>query len=224
MDASELTEDPRPLRGVVAPEVAGEFPELALFSLTLDAVSTRSPREVRQRLKDLSDRFRGAQAVAMRRQPIPWAYRVFYRHIGLDPDTDRPPMEALALDRLLKGHFRSQSLLDDGLTIALMETGVPLWALDADTVRGPLVIRLARSGESLGRASTAPPMPDGGLVIADDEGPVAVLFGALAPGHGVTPKTTRMTLFALQVAGVPEIFIEEAFWEVVEALGTGNRQ
>jgi DNA/RNA-binding domain of Phe-tRNA-synthetase-like protein len=222
MDPTELTEDPQPVAGAVAPEVASEFPELRLLSLTLDASSPRSPREVRQRLKDLSDRFRGAQAVAMRRQPIPWAYRVFYRHIGLDPDTDRPPMEALALERLLKGHFRSQSLLDDALTIALMETGVPLWALDADTVRGDLAIRLSRPDEALGRASTAPPLPEGGLVIVDGEGPVAVLFGALAPGHGVTPKTTRMTLFALQVAGVPEIFVEEAFWECVSILGAGG--
>ena len=27
-----------------------------------------------------------AQAINLRQQPIPWAYRVFFRHIGLDPD------------------------------------------------------------------------------------------------------------------------------------------
>ena len=27
----------------------------------------------------------------MRQQPIPWAYRVFYRHIGLDPDEHAHP-------------------------------------------------------------------------------------------------------------------------------------
>lgn len=222
MDATELSDDPRPLHGAVAADVASEFPELRLLSVSLDAASGRSPREVRQRLKDLSDRFRGAQAVTMRRQPIPWAYRVFYRHIGLDPDTDRPPMEEAALKRLLHGHFRSQNLLDDALTIALMETGVPLWALDADTIDGPLAIRLARTGERLGRSPAAPPLPEGGLVVVDGKGPVAVLFGAIAPGHGVAPKTTRMTLFALQVAGVPEIFVEEAFWDCVSILRAGG--
>lgn len=218
MDPTELSDDERPVPGSVAADVASEFPELRLLSLTLDASSPRSPREVRQHLKDLSDRFRGAQAVAMRRQPIPWAYRVFYRHIGLDPDTERTPIEAAALKRLLQGHFRSENLLDDALTIALMETGVPLWAFDAGTVEGELGIRLAKPGELLGRAPAAPALPEGGLVVVDGKGPVAVLFGAIAPGHGVTPKTKRMTLFALQVAGVPEIFVEEAFWECTSIL------
>ena len=59
-----------------------------------------SPPELRERLRELSDRFRGAQAIALRRQPIPHAYRVFFRHIGLEPDEHRVPVEALALERM----------------------------------------------------------------------------------------------------------------------------
>ena len=44
----------------------------------------------------------------MRHQPIPWAYRVFYRHIGLDPDVQRTPVEELALERMKQGGFKSQ--------------------------------------------------------------------------------------------------------------------
>ena len=104
--------DPR--RGWVAGDVAAEFPDLRLLQLAVDAVPGRSPREIRQLLKDMSDRFRGAQAVAMRRQPVPWSYRVFFRQIGLDPDTTRTPIEAAAVDRLLKGGWRSQNLVDCG--------------------------------------------------------------------------------------------------------------
>lgn len=98
--------------GWVDPEVAAEFPELRLHALTLAARSGRSPEELRERLRELSDRFRGAQAVVLRQRPVPWAYRVFFRHIGLDPDVDRTPVEALALERLKAGVFRSRSLLD----------------------------------------------------------------------------------------------------------------
>ena len=200
-------------------EVAAEFPELRLHELTLDARSGASPPELRERLRVLSDRFRGPQAVALRQQPVPWAYRVFFRHIGLDPDEHRTPVEALALERLKTGGFASRSVLDDALTIAVMETGVPVWALDAARVQGELGLRPARRGERLGAGEYASGIPAGRLVVADDGGPVGVLFGALAPARGVGPATTRMTLLALQVAAVPDIHVEEALWTVSDILG-----
>ena len=94
-----------------------------------------------------------------------------------------------------------------------METGLPLWALDGDRVDGPLEIRLAREGERLG-------LPAGRLVAADRGGPLASLFGALAPGHGVTPSTRRMRLFSVLVAGVPALLLDEAFWMLEEILAS----
>ena len=73
---------------------------------------------MKRRLAELSNRFSGPQAIHLRHQPIPWAYRVFYRHIGLDPDQQRTPVEELVLERMQHGGFRSRSLLDDALTIA----------------------------------------------------------------------------------------------------------
>jgi DNA/RNA-binding domain of Phe-tRNA-synthetase-like protein len=204
--------------GWIDPEVAAEFPALRLHALTLEARSGRSPEALRERLREMSDRFRGAQAVAMRRQAVPWAYRVFFRHIGLDPDVDRTPVEALALERLKAGGFTSRSLLDDALTVAVMETGVPVWALDAERIDGELGLRPAARGEHFGDGEYASTLPVGRLLIADDAGPAGVLFGALAPGRGVGPRTTRMTLFSVQVAGVPDIHVEEALWTVAEIL------
>ena len=206
----------------IAPEVVDEFPELRLHELTLEARSTPSPPELRDRLRVVADRFRGPQAVALRRQPVPWAYRVFFRHIGLDPDVHRTPVEALALERLKRGGFPSRSTLDDALTIAVMETGVPVWALDADRVEGEIGLRPAQRGEQLGEGEYADDVPAGRLVVADDAGPIGVLFGALAPGRGVSPETTRMTLLALQVTGVPDIHVEEALWSVSDTLTGGG--
>jgi DNA/RNA-binding domain of Phe-tRNA-synthetase-like protein len=207
-----------PARGWVEAEVSEEFPELHLVELAVDAQPGRSPRSVHERLRYLSNRFRGAQAIAQRQEPVPWAYRVFYRHVGLDPDADRTPAEAAMLARLVKGGFQSENLLDDALLIALVETGVPIWALDEAHVAGTLGIRLAREGDRLGRMDEAPALPAGRLVVADERSPLAVLFGELAPGHGVAPQTQAMRLFSVQVAGVPSIHVEEALWQCAEIL------
>ena len=111
----------------------------------------RSTPGLRERLKALSSRFYGAQAVQLRTDPIPHAYRVFYRHVGLDPDTERTPVEAAVVNRLLHGGFRSRGLVEDALLVAVAETGVPLWALDEATLDGAIGIRMA-GGRRVARA------------------------------------------------------------------------
>ena len=56
------------------------------------------------------------------------------------------------------------------------------------------------------------------LVIADASAPLAVLFGELAPGHEPRARSRRLVLFALQVAGVPDLYVEEALWMSCAAL------
>ncbi len=105
----------------------------------------------------------------MRERPIPWAYRVFYRQIGLDPDRTRTPIEQLALDRLYDGAFKSCGLPEDALTVAIVETGVALRAFDADRLSGRLCIRDSAPGESLpGRPGE---LAQGTLTIADEQRP-----------------------------------------------------
>src|SRR5436309_7976982 len=128
--------------GFIAPELAAEFPGLRLDWVTVGARAGHSPREIKARLRDLSSRWRGTNVVAMRTQPIPHAYRAFFRHIGLDPDVTRIPNERAAVARLLYGGFRTTGLIEDACLVALVETGVPVWALDADLIdAGGLGIR-----------------------------------------------------------------------------------
>ena len=207
-----MSAEPAVREGEVDPELAAEWPGLRLAWSAFEAVPGPSPPELRERLQLLSDRFRGPQAIALRRQPIPHAYRVFFRHIGLEPDETRTPVEALALERMQHGGFRSRSLLDDAITIAVMETAVPVWALDAAALEGELELRAAREGEPLGRDGAG--LPGGRLVVADERGPVAVLFDDPAPGCGVTRDAREIALFSVAVPGVPPIHVEEALWTV----------
>jgi DNA/RNA-binding domain of Phe-tRNA-synthetase-like protein len=203
--------------------VARELPGLRLLGVHAQvrrggSLTGPSPPDVLARLRELSNRMRGATAVALRRQPVPAAYRVFFRHIGLDPDVVRTPIEAAALERMLRGGFLSGGLLADATRIALLDTGVPVWALDASAVEGELGIRASSQRERLGRSQQAPELPAGQLVVADGSAPLAVLFGALAPGHEARSRTRRLVLFAVQVEGVPELYVEEALWNCRAAL------
>jgi hypothetical protein len=146
--------EPAPTPGWVAPHLEAEFPGLSLATVEVDGRPGRSPEPVRRRLRDLSDRLFGAEAIRLRGRPIPWAYRVFFRQIGLDPDRHRTPVEQLVLDRLQDGCFRSRGLPLDALMIATIETGVALRVFDADRLDGELCIRDAAPGEFLaGRSS-----------------------------------------------------------------------
>jgi DNA/RNA-binding domain of Phe-tRNA-synthetase-like protein len=209
-DALELTE------GWVDPELAEEFPDLGLVYAPVEAKPARSPAALRQRLRDLSDRFTGSKVVHMRQDPVPWAYRVFFRQVGIDPDSERTPVERIALERLQHGGLRSQNLVDDALTVATVETGVPVIAFDGDRVGVALGLRLSRPDESLGGGGR--PLSVRQIVIADEERSLAVLFGDMAVEHGVSPKTRRMVLVAPQVKGVPSISVEEALWTAADAL------
>lgn len=204
-------------RGFVDPSLTEEFPGLYLRHSTIERGSGRSTPGMKQRLRILSDRFGGPQAIAMRSKPIPWAYRVFFRHIGLDPDEQPTPVEALTLERMTKGGFVPANLLDDALTVAIIESGVALRAFDADRVQGELSIRPSGPGDELeGRPGE---LPSGTLVIADELRPLALLFGATGSGRGVGPKSARTMLVAIGVAGVPEIAVEEALWMASECMG-----
>lgn len=189
------------------PVVRAEFPGLRLRWVTVPAPPGDSPPELVGRLRELSNRYRGGGVVTMRTKPVPQAFRAFFRQIGLDPDVRRIPSEKVAVARLLQGGFRSVDRIADSCLVALIETGVPVWALDAERVaEAELGIRI--SGEHA----------TGSLVVGDGEGVCCILFEDPLPGWAVGPRTRRVTLFALAVDGVPEIHVEEALWCAVDLL------
>ncbi len=211
---------PAPQQGWVAPHIASEFPGLGVAWVEVDAKPGKSPDGVRRRLRDLSDRTYGSHAIRLRERPIPWAYRVFFRQIGLDPDRTRTPIEQLTLDRLYDGGFRSKGLPADALDIAIVETGVALRAFDADRLEGGLCIRDSAPGESL--AGQPGEMARGTLTIADERQPVGLLFGRTAAGFGIdVVATRRVAVAAVQVKGVPQIAVEEALWMAASTLEAG---
>jgi DNA/RNA-binding domain of Phe-tRNA-synthetase-like protein len=202
-----------PADGAVDQQLADEFPGLRLRWTVVEGTGAgRTPPALRARLDEVNRRFRGPQAIALRTRPVPRAYRVFFRQVGLDPDVDRTPAEEAAVARLVTGDVCSGDHVPDALALAIIETGVAVLALDEARLEGALTLRAARAGESLPAGAYAHDVPPGRLVLADEGGPAAVLFGRLSDRHAPTRDTERMRLVAIQVPGVPDVHVEEALW------------
>jgi DNA/RNA-binding domain of Phe-tRNA-synthetase-like protein len=208
-----------PVEGTVAPALTAELPGLRLrWTVAAEAAGGRTPRGLRHQLEHVSQRFRGAQAVALRTRPVPRAYRAFFRQIGLDPDVDQTPVEAVAVQRLVRGELHSGDRLSDALMLAILETGVPLVAFAEAQLAGDVTLRAAAAGETLPTGDYAHDVPAGRLVLADGAGPVAVLFGRLSDRHAAGRERAPVRLVAVQVPGVPDVFVEEALWLAHDAL------
>jgi hypothetical protein len=193
-----MTGDPVVRAGAVEPAIAAELPGIGNASCSLAIAGDplrRSPPELRDRLRALSDRHRGARAIVLRSRAIPHAYRVLFRHLGLEPDVRRIPFEELVLGRLLAGAFESRGLLWDALATATIETEVGVWALE-----GEHEPRLARDG--------------GIVVVATEHGRAAELFAL--PDAPIARSARMLTLYAILAPGVPHIAVDEALWIAAE--------
>lgn len=201
-----MSEHADPRAGAVDPAVAAELPGLTLWELTAPA-DLRRGRDpaVRDRLREIAGRITGGVAIEARQDEIVHAYRVCFRHVGLDPDEQRTPYEAALLERLRHGGFRSRGVLPDALLLALLDTKVAVVAFDDAQLAGGL--RLAVGQEA------------GSIVVADDVQPVAPLFGDPLAGLTAGRETEVARLAAVTPGGVPAIAAWEALDRVADLIG-----
>lgn len=196
--------------GWVEAEIEDEFPGLALVTVAMPCRATRTAPWVVHRLKEMANRINGPYALRVRQLPVPALHRAFFRQLGLDPDVRRPPLEQVLFDRLWTGGFPPSGMPGDALLVALLNTGVAVWAVDAAATSGPLGVRGAREGESLTVAGQPRALGVGELVIADADRPVARIFEEPAAPFAVSGSTRRAVLYVLQVPGVPALDVQEA--------------
>lgn len=210
--------EPQLVNGRIDEQLAAEFPALALHCCTVSARCGRSPRYVREQLAHLSNKLVGERAINLRREPIAHAYRVFFRQIGLDPDRARTPIEAVVVERLRAGRFASAGMPADAVTVAIVESGIALCALDAAAVEGRLGLRLSKPGERPGNEKREPPLETGTIVLADERKPLSPVFGLPAASAMPTRSTDTVAVCAIAVEGVPRILAEEALWKCAKML------
>ncbi len=198
--------EPRALTGATSADIAADFPGLGVLECRC-AVPGAETRPVRRRLAArlvaLARGVDGARAAASRTHPVPSAYRALARQVGLDPDADGLPLEALLLERLLRGALPSGGPVPDACAIAVLETGVPVWPLDPEAVYGPLRLAVHAAGA---------------LAVADDRGPLVPLLADPPAEVAAAPTAQDVLLFAVRPGGVPEATVREALWLAAGAL------
>jgi DNA/RNA-binding domain of Phe-tRNA-synthetase-like protein len=91
--------------------------------------------------------------------------------------------------------------------------------LDADRIEGTPGIRIAQPGESI--EGIADQLAEGVLVIADDLGPLARLFGEVGERARVGGQTRRTAIAAIQVGAISQMSVSEALWTASEVMASG---
>ena len=86
----------------------------------------------------------------------------------------------------------------DASNLTNFDLGQPTHAFDADTIAGPITVRTSRKGEKAWLLFTAEAMeiPEGTLVVADDEKILGIAGVIGCVDSGITDKTTRILLEA----------------------------
>lgn len=104
------------------------------------------------------------------------------------------PAEVMA--PLLAADVHSISAPVDASNLTNFDLGQPTHAFDADTIDGPITIRLSRKGEKAWMLFTpeAIEIPEGTLVIADDSKILGIAGVIGCVESGITDKTTRILL------------------------------
>jgi hypothetical protein len=183
-----------------------DFPGIGLFALPAAADAGARSR-VASRLEHLSGRIDGRNVASIPLTPIHAAYRRLARQLGLDPDRDGTPLAPLLRERIIEGRLRSHGDVADACACALLETGVPVFALPFGDVTGDLGLALARGGERL--PGDAAPLADRTLVVSDVARPLALalLTQALTPAD-----PGPVVLYAIRAPAVSVLVVEEALW------------
>ena len=127
---------------------------------------------------------------------------------GVDPTAPSP---AWMRERLLAAGVRSISLAVDITNYLMLELGQPMHAFDLGALRGPLVVRRSRAGETLttldGAARTLDPED---MVICDDTGPISLAAVMGGETSEVRPSTV-------------DVLFEAAHWDPVMVARTCRR-
>ena len=142
-------------------------------------------------------------------EPESGAQRFALRRVtGVDPAARTPWWLAR---RLLLSGVRPISPAVDVTNYVMIELGHPMHAFDAARLRGPLVVRRARPGESLTTLDDAERRLDAeDVVICDDSGPISLAGVMGGASSEVSPGTT-------------DVLLEAAVWDTLAVFRTIRR-
>ncbi len=194
------------------PELKERFPDLEVQAVHLTDVKVEDEDPELELFKEeVIRRTRERWTLErIREHPNLRAYRDFFWRIGIDPTKTRPSAEAL-IRRILHGNPLSKiNTLVDAYNLASIETSISLAAFDEGKLKGQLLMRTAKKGESfLGIGMSHPISLKGGeIIITDSERLIAIYPYRDAEYSKVTRETRRVLILACGVPGISGELLE----------------
>ncbi|NHJ01996.1 MAG: hypothetical protein EAX86_07605 [Candidatus Heimdallarchaeota archaeon] len=146
--------------------------------------------------------------------PLIRAYRDFYWKWGIaDPTKVRPASEALIRRILIKNNIWKINTFVNAYNLASAASGISLGAYDKLSIKHPLNVRFAESGEAFwGIGMNEPkPLSHSELVLSDQEGIICIFPHRDAERTKITLNTQAAYLIAFGVPGISKIDLNYAF-------------
>jgi DNA/RNA-binding domain of Phe-tRNA-synthetase-like protein len=165
----------------------------------------RSPPQLVQFVRSVEEEIRHAtKPDEIKDDPLFRAYRDFFWRIGIDPTKTRPASEALTR-RIVNGReLPAINSFVDALNVESVRTKIPFAAFDADLVVGGMLLRYARSGETIRPIGHREEVILNGreIVIADREKLIAVYPHRDSDETKITERTERAVVLSCGVPGI----------------------
>jgi len=139
------------------------------------------------------------------------AYRDFYWRIGIDPTKTRPAGEAL-LRRVLAGKpFPKINTLVDAYNLASVQSGIAIGAFDRSRLRGDLLLRSAKAGESFRGIGICDQeiLQGNEPVVCDEEKIIAIYPYRDSDETKITKQTAEVLLLICGVPGISDSKLRE---------------
>ncbi|MFO7582150.1 phenylalanine--tRNA ligase subunit beta [Guyparkeria sp.] len=174
-----------PNRGDVL-SIAGLAQECAaLFDAPVLAPETRAPEVVVHTARDA-----GIAADASDACPV-------YLTQVIENIPARSATDPVIAERLRRAGVNTVEPIVDILNYVMLETGQPMHAFDAEKIDGDIRVRWATQGETMAALNDQElTLDDDCLVVADQQGPIALAGIIGSAGSGVTGETHRIVLEA----------------------------
>ncbi|GFN32280.1 B3/B4 domain-containing protein [Paenibacillus xylaniclasticus] len=186
-----------------------------------------SPKEAAADYSDLWEqihsRWRGKTKAEVASTPLVAVYSQFYASIGLDTKKTPPSVQNMLQRFFIKDELERVPLIHpivDAVNIAALQHLIPLGVFDADCVNGPLRLTYTKGGEPFQGLGAAEPelLPEGLLVLADDEKTLSRFCYRDSEVQKVTDKTRNICLLGCQVPGVDQEIVEQSLRTAIELL------
>jgi len=176
----------------------------------------------------IHSRWRGKTKAEVASTPLVAAYHEFYAGIGLDTKKTPPSVQNMLQRFFIKDELGRIPLIHpivDAVNIAALQHLIPLGVFDADCVSGPLHLTFTGGGEPFQGLGAVEPelLPEGLLVLADEEKTLSRFCYRDSEVQKVTDATRNVCLLGCQVPGVEQETVEQSLRTAIELLERNYR-